>query len=150
MSCKVYFRLFRFQVQWPDSPHAVASGATKRYSASSSIKGHASSLWLAGRQVAPRLSSATAATLGFLGFGWFVLPRRNLHDFLWRVLTQISFYQYFHPWFVRVHLVHCLFPFHSFTTLWSIPMCASAQTRCIIFCRGAAFPLSTFSSFLFS
>ena len=65
------------------------------------------------------------------------------------VLTHISFWQCFYPWFVRVHLVHCPFAFRSSTTFWSIPVCVSAQTVCIIFCRGAVFPFSTFSSFFF-
>jgi len=57
------------------------------------------------------------ATLGFLGFGWFDLSPGNLKGFLWMVLTRISFWQCFHPWFVRVHLVHCPLPFRSSTTL---------------------------------
>jgi len=81
------------------------------YNFSSSRKVHALGLWLACREVSPRLSSATAATLGFLGLGWFDLPPGNLNYFLWIVLTRISFCQCFHPWFVSLHLVHCPFCF---------------------------------------
>jgi len=115
MSWRAHFRLFRFPVRCPDNPHAVASGATEGYSSSSSKKVLASGLWLACREVSAPASSTTAATLGFLGFGWFDLPPGNLNDFLWMVLTLISFWQCFHPWLVRVHLVHCPLAFLSST-----------------------------------
>jgi len=146
----VHIRLFRFPVRWPYYPDAVASGASERYSTSSSIKVHASGLWLAWREVSPQLSSATAATLGFLGFRWFILPPGNLNDFLWMILTPNSLLQGFHPWSVRIHQVHCPLALRSSTIFWSIPVCALAQTRCIMFCRGAAFPFSIFSSFFFA
>jgi len=120
------------------------------YNSSSSIKVHPSGLGLACHEVSPWLSSATAATLGFLGFGSLDLPPGNLNDFLWMVLSGIAFWRCFHPLFVRVHLLHCPYAFRSSTIFWSIPVCASAQTRCILFCLGAAFSLSTFSSFFFA
>ena len=113
------------------------------------MKVHGSGLWLACPEVTPRLSSAMAGTLGFLGFGSLDYPPGNLNDFLCMVQTRISFSQCFHRWFVRVHLVHCPLAFHLWTILWSIAMCASAQTRSIMLCHGPAFPLSTLSSFLF-
>ena len=115
LSCRVHFRLFRFPVRWPDYRPAVASGANERHSSSSSIKVNASGLWLACREVSPRLSSAMAATLGLLGFVWFDLPPHNCNDIFRMVVTRISFWQCFHPWFVRVHLVHCPFAFRSST-----------------------------------
>jgi len=120
------------------------------YCSLSSIMVHASCLGLASREVSPPRSSATAATLDFLGMGWLDRPPSNLNNFLWMVLTRISFWQCLYPWFFRVHFVHCQFAFRSSATIPSIPVCASAQTRSIIFGRGAVFSFTPFSSFFFA
>ena len=91
ISSRVHFRLFRFPVRWPDYLYPVASGANDIYSSSSSIKVHASGFWLAWHKVSPWPSSAKVATLSFLGFRWYDLPPGNLNDFLWIVLTRLSF-----------------------------------------------------------
>ena len=64
------------------------------------------------------------------------------------VLIRISFLQCFHPWFVKVHRVHCFLACRSSISFWSIPVCASAKTLSIISCRGAAGFFAAFSSFL--
>ena len=150
MSRRIHFRLIRFTVGCPDYPHAVTCGASNRYSSSSSIMVYASGLWLACREVSPRLSPATAATPGVLHFRWFDLPPGILNNFLLMVLTRISFWQCFYLWLDMVELVHCPFTFRSSTIFWSIPVCASAQTWWIIFCPGTTFPFSTFSTFFFA
>ena len=151
MSCPPsHFRLFRFQVRYPDYPLAVASGALDTPGSSSSIYICPSDLWLACCELSPLLSSATAATLVFHGLRGFKRPTGILNGLLWMVLILISFLQCFHPWFVKVYRVHCFLAFRLSISFWSILVCASAQTLCIISCRGAAGFLAAFSSFFFA
>jgi len=91
------------------------------------MKVHASSICLACCEFSPRLSSATAATLGFLGFGWFNLPLSELERFPLDGADSNFFLKCFHQWFVRVHLVHCPLAFRWSTIFWSIPVCGSAE-----------------------
>lgn len=144
------FRPFGFPVRWPDNPQGVATGASDLHIASASRKANTTGLWVAYRELSPPIASAMVATLDVLSLVSFDLPPDNFTDFLRMALIRIFFWQCFYLWFVRVFLVHCSLAFPSSSFFWAILVYVSAHSLCIIFGLGAAFPLSTFSTFFFT